>query len=230
MRFANPDPPPLPAHIPDPEPAQPPEETVRQSPEPHAAVAGASEAIAACIRRVQAGDREAFEPLARAYQATALRVARALVGDPADAEDAVQEALLRLFRSIHRLDPQRDPLGWIYRLTVHACWDLLGRRGKQSRVVEELRNQDPPATWGPVGGPAVEIDAGRKREALRAALQVLPPRVRAAFVLHEVEELPVIEVARALRVTRITVRRHLMIGRRRLRAHLQMHNPELLRM
>jgi RNA polymerase sigma-70 factor (ECF subfamily) len=156
-------------------------------------------------------------------------VARALVGDPADAEDAAQEALLRLYRSAHRLDPERDPAGWVYRLTVHACWDILGRRGRQSRLAEGLRHRAfAPAAGESEGDPSAALDTPQVREALHQALQILPPRMRAAFVLHEVEDLPVIEVARALKVSRITVRRHLMIGRRRLREHLRAFYPELI--
>ena len=176
------------------------------------------------IRRCQAGDLEAFEDLVRAYQPAVLRVARSLVGNPADAEDAAQETFLRLYRGLAKLDPDRDPIGWIYRLTVHASWDLLNRR-QRSRALEDsvrLRPVEKPAD------PAAGAVATELRGILRASLRVLSPRARAVFVLHEVEDLEVAKVARVLRITRITVRRHLMRARTALRRYFEANHPELL--
>lgn len=180
--------------------------------------------VSAWIRRSAAGDRQAFELLLKTYQSMVLRVARSLVGNPTDAEDVAQEAFVRFYRSLARLDAGRDPVGWIYRLTVNASWDLLERRRKDRRLAEDF-GRESMSEGRFTRGTVEEADLP---ELLRRSLQVLPPRVRAVFVLREVEGLEVVDIARTLRITRITVRRHLSRARQKLHEHLAHSHPELI--
>lgn len=177
------------------------------------------------VRLARGGDPEAFSDLVREYQTLALRTARALVGNVPDAEDVAQEAFLRLYRHLAKLDPDRDPTGWVYRLTVHCAWDLLKKRRRERGLVDNLRaDARPPFQASSEGGAA----AAEIRQILTRSLQALPRRVRTVFVLREIEGLEVVEVARVLRITRITVRRHLSRARASLQRLLQESHPELL--
>jgi len=192
---------------------------------PPGAGGGEGGETARCIRLARQGDRAAFADLVIRYEATVLRIARTLVGNRTDAEDVAQEVFLRLYRHLNRLDPERDPIGWVYRLTVHASWGYLKSRRREKRLQEGLRGAADPAETRAHDG----VEAAEVRQILNRSLQILPPRVRAVFVLVEVEGLEVAEVAKVLRITRITVRRHLSRGREALRRHLRYWHPELIK-
>jgi len=176
------------------------------------------------VRLAREGDAAAFEALVRRHEVMVLRTARALVGSRSDAEDVAQEAFLRFYRHLGKVDTGRDPAGWLYRLTVNCSWDLLGRRRRETLIRETV-----PAKIQPP--PQLARDAAESsevREILSRSLQILPPRARAVFVLCEIEGLEVARAARVLRITRITVRRHLSRARDSLRQHLQAIYPELM--
>jgi RNA polymerase sigma-70 factor (ECF subfamily) len=192
---------------------------------PPGAGGGEGGETARCIRLARQGDRGAFADLVIRYEATVLRIACTLVGNRTDAEDVAQEVFLRLYHQLNRLDPERDPIGWVYRLTIHASWNHLESRRREKRLQEGLRGAADPAETRPHDG----VESAEVRQILNRSLQILPPRVRAVFVLVEVEGLEVAEVAKLLRITRITVRRHLSRGREALRRHLRFWHPELLK-
>ena len=175
------------------------------------------------VRRARLGDRQAQEEIIRAFESRVLRLAHQMMGNRADAEDVAQEAFLQLFRRLDRLDSERDPTGWVVRVTIHMCWDHLGRRRRRAEdpLAETVQASD--AT-----GPAARARQAEQREILRRSLQILAPRERAVFILHEVDGEEVAAIARTLRIHRITVRRHLSQARQRLRAHLAERYPQLL--
>lgn len=175
------------------------------------------------VRRARQGEPIAQEGIVRAFEGRVLRLARHMMGNRADAEDAAQEAFLRLFRHLERLDPLRDPTGWVVRVTVHVCWDHLSRRSRQSE--DPLQGE---AWISSAPAPSAVAAQAQQREILRRSLQVLAPRERAVFVLHEVDGEEVPAIARALRISRITVRRHLSRARARLRRLLQERYPQLI--
>jgi uncharacterized protein len=125
---------------------------------------------------------------------------------PEDAEDVVQEALLQAFLGLERLrDPERFG-SWLYGITLNLARMRLRRRDPLPVDVDALER------------PAVDGDPGL--EAVREALDVLPPREREAVVLHYVEGLNTREVASLLGARPGTVRVRLHRARRRLREDL----------
>ena len=153
--------------------------------------------------------------LARLFAAeatTLVRLARFFVDDRAAAEDLVQEAFIRLARSLHRI---RDPVAataYLRAIVLNLARDH-NRRGLMS-----LRHR-PPAEPEPV---SVEDQVGGRDEARRlvAALRELPPRQRDCLVLHYYLELPVAEVAGTLGLSANSVKTHLKRGLRALEARL----------
>ena len=142
------------------------------------------------VERAQRGDHDAFAVLAGAAIARLDAAARLIVRDHDLARDAVQDALVRCWRDLPTLrDPQAFD-GWLHRLLVNACLDMLRRRRR--RVVEvELT---------PLHAPSLADFSGQliDRDLLDRALATLEPDWRAIVVLHYFLEVPLPEAARTL--------------------------------
>lgn len=162
----------------------------------------------------QAGNREAFGELVNRYVGQARRVARAVLREPADADDAVQDAFLSALRNLGRFDPGRPFGPWLLRIVANAATDRLRRR--RVRAVEPIG----PEMATHEAGPDRVAERAALGEALRAALQTLPERQRVAVVLFDVEGYSHREIAEVLGVPEGTVRSHVFHARRALREAL----------
>ena len=142
------------------------------------------------VERAQRGDHDAFAALARASIARLDTAARLIVRDHELARDAVQDTLVRCWRDLPTL---RDPGafdGWLHRLLVNACLDLVRRRRRRVMEVE----------LSPLHAPAIGDFSGQviDRDLLDRALAGLAPEWRAIVVLHHLLEVPLPEVAAIL--------------------------------
>jgi RNA polymerase sigma-70 factor, ECF subfamily len=187
-----------------PHPPQPPREVARiaQQDEP------------ALVARALASDRAAFGTLVERYAATARRVARAVLGDPDDADDAAQDGMLSALLKLEQYDPRRPFGPWLLRIVANAATDR--RRRRTVRRVE-------PLDAGLVAGGTRPDSATERRalaQGLRAALAELPERRRIAVVLFDVEGYSHAEIATVLGIPEGTVRSEVFHARRRLRALL----------
>jgi RNA polymerase sigma-70 factor (ECF subfamily) len=142
------------------------------------------------VERARRGDRQAFAELVRASGARLDATARLILRDPDLAQDAVQDTLIRAWRSLPGL---RDPATfdhWLHSLVAHACIDLTRKRRR--RVVElELSPLD-------VAAALDETAQVADRDLLDRALARLEPEQRAILVLHFYLDLPLPKVARLL--------------------------------
>lgn len=161
-----------------------------------------------------AGDRQAFGALVERYALQARRLARTVLNDPDDADDAAQDGFLAAWRHLGRYDPGRPFGPWLMRIVANAAADR--RRRRRVRQTEELS----PVTASRDAGPATETDRSGLREAFAAALQGLPERQRMAIVLFDVEGYSHAEIAGILGVPEGTVRSDVFHARRALRGPL----------
>lgn len=170
------------------------------------------------VVRAQEGDVRAFELLARRHQGVLFRAAVRIVGDPADAEDALQEALLDAWRRIAGFQGDSAFSTWMYRIVTNRCLDLLRRRrpvvsvdeiGEDRLVASGLAA---PGSGEP--GHAAEVDAGLA--ALRVALARLPDEQRVCWVLRELEGLGYTEIAQITGTTGTAVRGRIHRARKEL--------------
>ena len=163
------------------------------------------------VRRAQAGDRAAFGRLVERYAGQARRLCRAVLRDPDDADDAAQDAFLSAWVKLGQFDPGR-PLGpWLLRITANSARDR--RRRRTVRQTETLAESMP--SEGRL--PDAEMDRMLLGTRLRAALDDLPVRGRAAVVLFDVLGYSHAEIAGILGVPEGTVRSDVHHARRRLR-------------
>jgi len=160
------------------------------------------------LRFARHHDHTAFERVLAGASAPAYQHARRFLGNSADADDAVQEALLQLTRSAHRFDGTIPFAAWMGRLTYLAC--LRVRRSHRHYLRQRAMPSDPEVT-------APDHDLA---EAMQAAIQHLPERYRAPIALHHLAGLPYEQAAAALGLTSSALGVRLLRGRERLRRYL----------
>lgn len=135
------------------------------------------------VRRVLAGDVAAFETLVVRYRDRYARYAVHMLGSREDAEEAVQDAFVRAYRSIARCDDPERFGAWLFRILVNRCRTAGARRTRRWRTIV----QDEAAMLG-AAVPAGDERAGW-REEIERALARLEGDQREAFLLKHVEEL-----------------------------------------
>jgi RNA polymerase sigma-70 factor (ECF subfamily) len=140
------------------------------------------------VVRAQEGDVRSFEVLARRHQAALYRLAVRVMGDPGEAEDALQEALLDAWRRIGRFRGDSAFSTWMYRVVTNRCIGMLRRR--RPVPVDEFDD----VTAAPDSPErTAELDAGMA--ALGRALQGLRDDLRVCWVLRELEGLGYADIA-----------------------------------
>ena len=142
------------------------------------------------VARVLAGDPRAFAELVDRHAAACLRYATRYLGDEQDAEEAVQDGLLRAYRALGSYEPSRPFRPWLLTIITNRCRTTLLHRGRRDRrvVLDEAVVLSAPA-------PADHTDAGAQHEAIAHALARLDPPQREAFLLRHVEQLGYDEMA-----------------------------------
>ncbi len=194
------------------------------SPIPAAAAATLSEPELA--QRIAGGDVRAFEHLMRRHNQALFRTARAILRDDAEAEDAVQEAYLRAYRSMGGFRAESKLSTWLVRIVAN---EALGRRRKSVRraAVVPIRpgaaedhELEAEAVMSEQEGPEGEAGRAEMRRLLEAKIDELPDGYRVVFVLRALEELSVEETAAALGIPEATVRTKFFRARSQLREAL----------
>jgi RNA polymerase sigma-70 factor, ECF subfamily len=174
------------------------------------------------VRRARAGDPQAFAVLVERHERMVLRTALRLLGRMDQAQDAAQDAFLRLHRHLGRFDESRELGPWLYRVVVNVCRDA-ARRGRGARLVglEDAATLASPSEGARVREDAVTLD--ERRQLVQAALLTLPPREREAIVLRDIEGLDTEEVARVLGSSAGTVRSQISTARVKIKRYVEAH-------
>jgi len=177
----------------------------------------------ALLERAAAGEREALEELFGRYRLLAYRVAHRLLGNEADALDAVQEAFVKALVHLPSFQGRSSFKTWMLRVVSNASLDLGRQRGRR----EALSIDAAGAKFREECEPVIESDPGREldrhdlRRKVYEALAQLPEAQRQTFVLHAEAELSYREVAEVLGISIGTVMSRLYYARQRLRVLLE---------
>ena len=168
------------------------------------------------VQRCRRGELAAFTELFDIYQALAYRLAVAILHDPHDAEDAVQDVFVRVFERIRDYRGESAFTTWLTAIVVNRCRDKLRKRKvRRALSLDRLRGQAGKDDL-------VETVARRQnRRTLWALVDRLDDKHRLPVILHYHEGLPCEEVGRALGLRTSTVYSRLNTARVRLRAMLQ---------
>jgi RNA polymerase sigma-70 factor, ECF subfamily len=176
-----------------------------------------AETEASLIARAQAGDVAAFERLSSAYADRLFMLLLRLLGDRAEAEDVAQEVMLRAWQGITRFRGQSSYFTWLYRIAVNEAKRAMEKRGRRPAGVpigaDELQLPD-----SPLLDPSRQAENNELRQALAQALAGLPPDLRMAIVLRDVEGLSTQEAARMVGISQAAFKSRLHQARLRVRA------------
>jgi RNA polymerase sigma-70 factor, ECF subfamily len=178
---------------------------------------GASPPEAELIGRARAGDVSAFEALADVHTDRLYAVALRFLGDTGEAEDVLQETLLRAWRGIHRFDGRAMVFTWLYRIAVNESSRALERRQRRraSVPVDQQAIEIPAPSRE---GPASQAERRELREALHVAINQLSVPCRTALVLRDIEGLSTREAAEIAGVGEAALKSRLHQARMRVRA------------
>ncbi|HAH06088.1 MAG TPA: RNA polymerase subunit sigma-70 [Elusimicrobia bacterium] len=155
------------------------------------------------VLRAKAGDEKAFAELIALHGKAAYRLALAITGDPADAEDAAQDAFLRAFRALERFDAERPFGPWILKIAANRALTRAGRRRRERPLEEAMEMPEPTA---------VKEDL----ESLRRGLDELDPLDRSLLALRYEAGLSVAAIAEALGIREGAAKVRLFRARQRL--------------
>ncbi|GIP38581.1 hypothetical protein J31TS4_18610 [Paenibacillus sp. J31TS4] len=143
------------------------------------------------LRRAQQGEPDAFGPLIHAWQQKLFAYCYYLLGNRQDAEDAVQEAFIRAYRSLAAYSHDRSFQAWLYRIAGNYCLDLLRRRKRWSALLPMLRPAEQERS-------AEEAYAEGGAGAVMDMLRPLAPEDRQLVILHVLQEQPFEDIALCL--------------------------------
>lgn len=180
----------------------------------------------ACLEAMRKGDPACLGGFFEAWGDRLYRLALRLTGEPAAAEDVVQEAFLKLMAGADRIEGRSRLATWLYRVAYNASIDRLREQKRLQPVPSEDDEQPLPMPETLVEfrlSPEAMARDAETRAALDEAIAALPPLLRAAFLLRDVEGLSTAEAAEALGITETNLKVRLHRARLALRERLSAH-------
>ena len=169
------------------------------------------------IQRFKEGDTSAFGEIVLTYQDRIYNLCRHMLGNPADAEDAAQEAFLKAYQALPKFEPDASLYTWLYRIATNTCIDfkrkpvfesLFADSGEGEILVHDLASDRP--------SPERLYQSKQIDQALQGCLEKLSAKLRAIIVLKEVEELSYEEIAETLDISMGTVKSRIARAREEL--------------
>lgn len=169
----------------------------------------------------QDGENEAREELARRVRRRAYLLALQLVGNPEEVRDIVQDAMLRFFRHLDRIDAARPLKPWLYQIVRNRVRDLKRReRVRRQESLEALRERGRPEIVDPRADPGADAARHELQARVWKALAELSEPHREILVLRDYQDLSYREIATVLKIPQGTVMSRLHAARSRLRSVL----------
>ena len=185
----------------------------------------AAEADAALLAAHVAGDPDAFGEIVRRHRDRLWSVALRTTGDPEEASDALQDALVSAYRNAGSFRGEAAVTTWLHRVVVNACLDRMRRR--RARPTVPLPEEDRESGRRGLPDPRDDLDRLELRMEIERALRALPDDQRSAIVLVDVEGMSVAEAAGILGIPEGTVKSRCSRGRGRLALALAgLRNPD----
>jgi RNA polymerase sigma-70 factor (ECF subfamily) len=175
------------------------------------------------VQEAREGSHAAFEELVRRYSDRAYRAAYRVVRDEAEAEDVLQEALIKAYRALHNFESRSSFYTWLYRIVVNLALDRR-RRSKAGVSLEwddnVSRQIDARAAQPVDHDPELASMRTEVRKLVAEGIQGLPDGQREVLLLREVDGLSYEEIAETMQISKGTVMSRLHYARKKLVAFL----------
>ena len=168
------------------------------------------------------GDQEAFAQLIRLYEKRIFALTLRMCKNPADAEEAAQEAFLAVWQGLAFFRGDSSFSTWLYRLASNACVDLLRREGRhRSAAGPSLNDEDVFVdAVDPAPTPHMLAEQAELRRQIEEGLAALPEDYRQVLILREIHQRSYDEISEILSLDLGTVKSRINRGRKRLRKFL----------
>jgi RNA polymerase sigma-70 factor (ECF subfamily) len=177
------------------------------------------------LKRALEGDREALDKLLASYRPRLYRQALRILGNPQDAEDALQEALFHAACRLHQFEGRSQFSTWLIRIVINTA--LMARRSSRSHREAPLENwlsnderQAPLEIADPRPDPEQVCSSSEIAASVNEQFNLLPPALRSAFRLRHIEGLTCLEAGRSLGISVSAMKSRVRRARQRLAANL----------
>lgn len=184
----------------------------------------------ALVRMSRQGDEDAFSELVRRHRQKCVDVATCYLRNRGDAEDEAQNAFSQAFKHLDQFQADAEFSTWLCRIVANQCLMLLrSRRRAQFVYVDEPPRGDralPVELPSSASDPEGELAYRQVMDVLRRELRRIPTLLRRVIELHDIQELPMLEVAHQLGITLPAAKSRLLRGRTELRSRVSVHCPK----
>ena len=171
------------------------------------------------VERVRGGDEDAFRLLVERHSRTIYRAACRVTGNPADADDVVQETFLRAYRALGTFDARASLATWLHRIAVNCALDLIdSRKRREGRLAD---SEALTAVASTSAAPDRVALGSEMQRAIAAAMDQLSGNERTAFVLRHFEGVPLEEIGQILGIRLNATKNTVFRAVKKLRQQLQ---------
>jgi len=177
--------------------------------------------ITLLVERAKAGDPDAFADLMRTYESRVIALGIHMGLSRDDAMDACQDAFVRVFKHIARFESGRIFFKWLYRIAIHAVYHQMNRARRHAAMhLDDPAIQPELFDRSPAGAVQARLEERQLADRVQACLAGLSRQERIVFVLRDLQDVPTDEIGAILHLSTITVRRHCMSARQKLRTRI----------
>jgi RNA polymerase sigma-70 factor (ECF subfamily) len=165
------------------------------------------------VGEVLKGDQSSFELLLRPYRLGLLNMAYRMTGNREEAKEVCQDALMKVYRYLHRYERGKSFKSWIYKITMNSAYDFLRKKKKSEDIIERQKGLHPAAS----PNPEQQFLNREIRSKIESCLQDLSPKEKAVFLLRDGDGFSVEETSEILKCSSLSVRTHLSRARKKIR-------------
>jgi RNA polymerase sigma-70 factor (ECF subfamily) len=184
---------------------------------------------AAVVAQVLAGDRDAFRVLVERHSRSIFRVVYRMTGNQQDAEELVQEVLLRAYKSLGRFEMRSNFSTWLYRIAINRTLDFLNARKAQMQsqdgyqIADDPDPEDSRQVQVPSASPGPErvVLSGEVKSRVAQAMTLLTPVERVAFTMRHMEGRSIEEIGQALNLKASAAKNSVFRAVQKLRQQLE---------
>ena len=184
---------------------------------------------AAVVALVLAGDRDAFRVLVERHSRSIFRVVYRMTGNQQDAEEIVQETLLRAYKSLERFELRANFSTWLYRIAVNRTLDFLNARKTQMQtkdtyqIVESFDGAEGNHVQLPATGPGPDrlLLSAEMKHKIAGAMGTLSPSERVAFTMRHMEGRSIAEISKTLNLRASAAKNSVFRAVQKLRQQLE---------